>query len=1383
MNGAPVEQPGAVIADRYLVEQVLGHGGMAIVYRVHDRQRDLQVALKRCFAEDKLKLSRYGLLLEREYHTLAQLAHPHIIEVYDYGMDGDVPYYTMELLDGIDLSQVDRMPLARACLIIHDIASALALLHSRGLLHRDVSTRNVAWAENLRAKLIDFGAMTTLGVAKDVVGTPSFMAPEVLQLQALDGRADIFSLGALAYRLLTGRHAFPARRFAELRDIWRSRPVSPKVLAPDVPAEVGALVMRMLTLDRGARVQTAGEVIEQFGPLAGIEQEDIAQISKAYLTTPTVVGRDNALLLARRHVLSLVRGEGGPLLVRGLSGSGRSRMLDVCVLEAKLVGAVVVRADGRDASTGEWGVARAIGTQLIAHFPSHAFDAARLSRHVLGYLFESLQPSEPITMSGDAPERSVLIRELRDWVISLARTQRLVVVVDDFERADEASAAWLTALAHKADRHPLMLALAVIDDRAQPLPAALQMLSDASNTIELTQLDPMHTDALIRSVFGDVSNVSMCASRVHALSDGNPRAAMELAQHLVDSGRATYQGGSWILPATLDDSDLPSDMTASLSDRLGQSSEAAREVAQALALTVDDSLEIAQYPALLGDDDHKQAFRAFDELVARRIVNSDGERAFFTQRGFIGLIQAGMPAPLRRTLHARIAGLLERGNADVFRRVHHLLCAGRDRDALDLLGRLDLSAQLPSADLLSTALERAEALNAPARLLHRLRMALLIAAPYAMDYKSFRRVAPVVLARLEHDSGLLRYRQLESLAEAERLTQAIAQTQASYAALPESERVYSPFEAIRELARVSGALASMALPTFDLELLQQLPALTPFYPLSPSLKIIADLGQGAKHWLEGRTNRANEIYRALLARIAEPDAGGFEPAQHERIRLGLHSLVGLFEAIYGIESAEEHAELLDSSRQLRVNAWRIRALLQLGIGDASEANRCLRRAELLQVQDGLKERYLNAMTGAELVLRARLGDLMGVKSQLPILAHLATQFPGWRPIELLGRSSYYELHGDPQTALTLTLEGLELARPGGHAFFSALGASQVRLLQCLQRTDEACSAARQHLLACAQHDVAAADLPLRAALVLADAGDCDDAALVLQPLMDEAEQLQRSGLGSGGIYEARARIAIAANDPEAFRTYADRCAREYKKSRNPALGLQLAALFDHARERGLVPSVVARDIGELLLPLSAETEIETLHSRFEECLDRSDRARCAITLLLQNALSNRGYLYGMDETGSVSLLCALPDVPNDSGISLWVERCARAWLSPADADELKTAETRTLSAETGDANAELHTETLMQEQTLTGFVPAGDVSLYEYTDLDGHNLEALLIQHGTGESKGLVALLIVENAPGQHAYVAPSLAEAIAGELLQHGDATVIPRAARALRN
>jgi hypothetical protein len=1358
------EQVGSVLAGRYRIEQVLGRGGMGIVYRVLDERTQKAVALKRCVAKDRARLARYGALLEREYHTLAQLAHPHIIAVYDFGVDKHGPYYTMELLDSADLQRVDQLPWQQTCIVLRDVASALALLHSRGLLHCDVSLRNVHWAPNGRAKLIDFGAMVTMGVCKDAVGTPPFIAPEVLQMQALDDRVDIFALGALGYRLLTGRHAFAARRFSDLRDVWRSKPSFPTAIGSALPSELSAMILRMLTLDRSARPHRAGEVIERLRTIAQLEREDAAVISRAYLTTPTLVGREQALVAIRRHMLSLVRGDGGNVLVRGVAGSGRSRMLDAFALEGKLLGAVLVRADGRDARVGDWGVARTIGSQLIAHFPKQADEAARLSRNVLGHVLEELRGEEQFTNTNYAPERGLLVRELRDWILSLAKLQRLLIVVDDLERIDDASLALLVAIAHKAERHPVLLAVSALDDPQHPPATTLQRLRDIAHEIELEHLQPQQTEALFRSLFGDVANLPLCAARIHGLSHGNPRAAMELAQHLVDTGRARYEAGSWVLPHALDAHDLPSTLSASLLARLHDLSEDARELADALALTDEDALLMANYPALTRYGDGARIFRALDELVAARILSADAERYCFAQRGFVLVLLDAMSEERRRMLHVRVAALLANRGGDVLRRAHHLLAAGMDREAIDLLAGLDLASQIPPAYLLSSAIDRAERLTLPASTLHRLRMGLLVAAPYAMDYASFRRVAPVVLARLEQDSGLARYRELAHLPESERLTQAMVLTQQVYLAAPESERVHSVVEAIRELARVSTAIPNMAVTMFDLELVESLPTLEPLFGLSPSLPIVGQLVEGTKAWVRGRFLQARMIYLAILARITQADRAGLDDAQHERVRLAMHWILGLSAAAYGIPSAEEHAKLLEERREMRVSAWRVRALYELAIGNAAEATTCVRRADLLQAHEGLKERYVNSTTGIELLLRSRLGDLLGIKSQLQTLSWLATQYPGWRPVELLGRSRYCELQGDLLTALSLASAGLELARPGEHPFFSALAASQVSLSAQLGRVSEAVEQARHYLALGAQHALQSPDLPLRAALVLAQAGACDQAVQVLAPLLAESDEQGRVGLAAGSLYEARARIALAAGDAEAFDGSLKRCAAEYEKSKNPALLAQATALLDEAKQRGLVANEAADAIRQSLQPPAAESEYDTLHSRMAECVDRADRARCALTLLMQDSVSNLGYLYGCSAEHELTLLAALPDPPTGPDVAAWLERYVRAWVAARAARETSATASADLDTRAEDTSTASQSVSTTQSGAALGESRVSST----YVDADGKHLQAVLLVDS--QTDRLAAVLVLEIIPRRPFGIAQQRVAAIARQLLEHDD-------------
>ena len=202
--------------NRYELVRELDRGGMAEVWLAHDVSSGRSCALKR-LRPDKLDSKREmrTVLFEAEYHALAQLRHPHIVRVEDYGIDAEQVYYTMELLGGGDLQHRGVTGWRELCSILCDVASALALVHSRRFVHRDVTPRNVRFGDDGKARLIDFGALAPMGVCREIVGTPPFVPPEALNGQPLDARADLFALGALAYWTLSGRHAYPARSISD----------------------------------------------------------------------------------------------------------------------------------------------------------------------------------------------------------------------------------------------------------------------------------------------------------------------------------------------------------------------------------------------------------------------------------------------------------------------------------------------------------------------------------------------------------------------------------------------------------------------------------------------------------------------------------------------------------------------------------------------------------------------------------------------------------------------------------------------------------------------------------------------------------------------------------------------------------------------------------------------------------------------------------------------------------------------------------------------------------------------------------------------------------------------------------------------------------------
>src|SRR5262249_23965941 len=137
------------------------------------------------------------------------------------------------------------------------------LLHAQRLVHRDVSPRNIRLTADGTARLLDFGAVASFGASGDIIGTPPFMAPEILVGGALDPRTDIYSLGAVGYFCLTGRLAFATHDWSELPRLWQTPPPPPSASVADVPPELDTLILSMLSHDPLGRPQTAAAVIDQ----------------------------------------------------------------------------------------------------------------------------------------------------------------------------------------------------------------------------------------------------------------------------------------------------------------------------------------------------------------------------------------------------------------------------------------------------------------------------------------------------------------------------------------------------------------------------------------------------------------------------------------------------------------------------------------------------------------------------------------------------------------------------------------------------------------------------------------------------------------------------------------------------------------------------------------------------------------------------------------------------------------------------------------------------------------------------------------------------------------------------------------------------------------
>jgi serine/threonine-protein kinase len=259
---------------QYVLERKIGEGAMGVVYRATHAMLRRPAAIKLLLKDraSELDLARF----EREVQHTSRLVHPNTISIFDYGRTAEgVFYYVMEYLDGLDLQRlVDQygpVDPARAIHILAQVGGALAEAHALGLIHRDIKPANIVLTERPDepdvVKVVDFGLVKRFGGKLDesaatdaITGTPLYMAPEAISRpDSVDGRSDLYAVGAVAYFLLTGQHVFEAASVLEVcSKHMLEAPVPPSQrLGKALPADLEAIVLGCLAKDRDARPASA----------------------------------------------------------------------------------------------------------------------------------------------------------------------------------------------------------------------------------------------------------------------------------------------------------------------------------------------------------------------------------------------------------------------------------------------------------------------------------------------------------------------------------------------------------------------------------------------------------------------------------------------------------------------------------------------------------------------------------------------------------------------------------------------------------------------------------------------------------------------------------------------------------------------------------------------------------------------------------------------------------------------------------------------------------------------------------------------------------------------------------------------------------------------
>ncbi len=251
---------------RYEIRRERARGGMGIVYEARDRTLDRLVALKVLlpeFAADPV----FELRFLREARAAAKLTHPGIVTVYEAGRYRGKLYIAMELVEGTPLDTLGRRPAPEALSILAETAEALSAAHDAGLVHRDVKPANIILTPKGRVKVLDFGLVAPLKTIHSpktpAVGTPYYIAPEILEGRAADRRSDIYSLGVVLYEMLSGEHAFEGETLYDLlSNVSMGRVRRPLRTIEGLDPEASALAERMMATRADDRPESMRVIAE-----------------------------------------------------------------------------------------------------------------------------------------------------------------------------------------------------------------------------------------------------------------------------------------------------------------------------------------------------------------------------------------------------------------------------------------------------------------------------------------------------------------------------------------------------------------------------------------------------------------------------------------------------------------------------------------------------------------------------------------------------------------------------------------------------------------------------------------------------------------------------------------------------------------------------------------------------------------------------------------------------------------------------------------------------------------------------------------------------------------------------------------------------------------
>jgi hypothetical protein len=718
----------------YRLLDMIGHGGMGIVYRAVHVASGENVALK------LVQLHAHGALasIRREIQALDRLRHPGVVRILEHGIEDGRPWYAMDLIEGSTLAEHitaihapgktrSMAALPETLSTLRRLCGTLSFLHGRGAVHRDLKPQNVIVRPDGAPILVDFGlalrdehpGRVLLASAALVGGTIYYMAPEQIRGELLDPRADLYALGCILYETVTGHPPFDGQTLMEIA--WKHlslEPEPPSARLPDLDPGLEKLILRLLQKRPRDRLGYAEDVAAALAPWSPAASPWACPAGQPYVYRPEFTGRVELLDELGELLRKAARGGGGArAFVGGESGVGKSRFLAEVAhrarnLELRVVIGECVTIGAHPTRDAEQATALSPLRPLLRALVDACSDSrVRADRLVgpRGRLLAAYEPAllrlpgqdaypDPPPLAAQAAHER-LLAALHETIARLAEDAPLLLILDDLQWADALSLDVLEKAPPGFFEGRRILLIGAY--RSTEMTPRLERIADAPGARRATL--GRFDDAAIAHMVGDMLALdevpALLIARISAASDGNPFFVAEYLRAAVDEGWIVRElGGTWRFAASA--RPLPGSLRELLDLRLLALSAPARamiEVASVLGRELEADLLVAT--AGLTETESVDALK---ELVARALFEElDRDRFRFAHEKLREAADDGLPADLRRVLHRRAALAIERRRSGAALGSYHPVLAhhwaraaiyGKAVDHLELAGEQTLAS-------------------------------------------------------------------------------------------------------------------------------------------------------------------------------------------------------------------------------------------------------------------------------------------------------------------------------------------------------------------------------------------------------------------------------------------------------------------------------------------------------------------------------------------------------------------------------------------------------------------------------------------------------------------------------------------------------------------